>query len=179
MTIAPVWLRLYSLPTEFWKEEILQDIGNTLGDFVKISEQTKQAKYISYARLCVYLDISQHLPEAIELTHDDEDWVQAIDYEQLPFRCRRCHEHGHLFRDFPLNNPPGKSAASSDSKDGEGFTKVTNHKRVAKRGSGPEINKKPQTQNRFEVLKEGISSDPKQTDKTTTQASEATHQDPK
>ena len=143
MTITLIWLRLYSLPIEFWKEEILQDIGNTLGDFVKISEQTKQAKYISYARLCVYLDISQDLPKAIELTHDDEDWVQAIDYEQLPFRCRKCHEHDHLFREFPLNNPPKKSAASSDSKDGEGFTKVTNRKRGAKRGSGHEINKKP------------------------------------
>jgi len=42
MTIAPVWIRLYSLPAEYWKEEILTDIGNTLGGFVKVSEQTKQ-----------------------------------------------------------------------------------------------------------------------------------------
>jgi len=179
MTIAPVWLRLYSLPTEFWKEEILKDIGNTLGDFVKISEQTKQAKFVSYARLCVYLDISQDLPEAIELTHDDEDWVQAIDYEQLPFRCRRCHEHGHLFRDCPLNKPQGNSGTSSENKDGEGFIKVTNRKRAAKRGSGPEVNKKSQTQNRFAVLQVDASSDPKQTDQVTQKEKEETSQDPK
>ena len=102
----------------------------------------------------MYLVISQDLPEAIELTHDDEDWIQAIDYEQLPFRCRRCHEHGHLFRDFPLNNPPGKTVAGPEGKDAEGFTKVTNRKRTAKKGfgSGTEINKKLQTQNRFEAL---------------------------
>ena len=41
MSIAPVWICLYSLPCEYWEPEILQDIGNTLGKFVKASEQTK------------------------------------------------------------------------------------------------------------------------------------------
>lgn len=26
-----------------------------------------------------------------------------MDYEHIPFRCRRCHEYGHLFKQFPLN----------------------------------------------------------------------------
>ena len=154
MTIAPVWLRLYSLPTEYWKEEILTDIGNALGEFVKISEQTKQVRYVSYARLCVYLDISKDLPEAIELTHDDEEWVQTIDYEQLPFRCRRCHEHGHLFRYCPLNTQAGKSEIEGDGKDAEGFVRVTNRKRAAKKPSGPETKKKLQTHNSFAALQE-------------------------
>jgi hypothetical protein len=33
----------------------------------------------------------------------DEEWIQNIDYEQIPFRCRRFHEHGHLIRECPLN----------------------------------------------------------------------------
>ena len=37
LMIAPVWIRMYSLPTEYWKEEILMDIGNTLGNFIKVS----------------------------------------------------------------------------------------------------------------------------------------------
>jgi hypothetical protein len=36
-TFAPVWIRLYSLPREFWLEEILTGIGNTLGRYVKSS----------------------------------------------------------------------------------------------------------------------------------------------
>jgi hypothetical protein len=43
------------------------------------------------------------LPEAISLEFRDEEWIQSIDYEKIPCRCRRCHEHGHLFREFPLN----------------------------------------------------------------------------
>ena len=38
LTIAPVWIRMYSLPTEYWSEDILTKIGNMLGNFVKVSE---------------------------------------------------------------------------------------------------------------------------------------------
>ena len=57
LTIAPVWIRLYPLPTEFWEEQVPKDIGNTLGSFVKISEQTKVGRYTSYAIICIYLDL--------------------------------------------------------------------------------------------------------------------------
>ena len=53
LTIAPSWIRMYSLPMEYWKEEILMDIGNTLGNFIKVSEQTRQRKYILYAKICI------------------------------------------------------------------------------------------------------------------------------
>jgi hypothetical protein len=36
-TYAPVWIHLYSLPQEFWLEEILLGIGNTLRKYVKSS----------------------------------------------------------------------------------------------------------------------------------------------
>ena len=74
LTIAPVWIRMYSLPMEYWKEEILMDIENTLGNFIKVSEQTRQRKYISYARICISLDISRDVPDGIELTWEDEEW---------------------------------------------------------------------------------------------------------
>jgi len=41
-THALVWLRLYSLPQEFWLEEILKGIGNTIGIYVKASDVTRQ-----------------------------------------------------------------------------------------------------------------------------------------
>ena len=57
------------------------DIGNSLGNFIKVSEQTRQRKYISYARICIYIDISRDFLDGIELTWEDEEWFQAIDYE--------------------------------------------------------------------------------------------------
>ena len=49
------------------------------------------------------MDISGALPKAISLEFRDEEWIQKIDYEQIPFRCRQCHQHGNLIREFSLN----------------------------------------------------------------------------
>lgn len=35
MLAAPVWVRLFGLPIEFWDPEILEGIGNLIGSFVK------------------------------------------------------------------------------------------------------------------------------------------------
>ena len=96
MRIALVWIRLYSLPQEYWDVEILEELGNCLGSFIKISEQTKSQRYTAYARICIYMDLSKALPEAIRLLWDDDEWLQNLDYEQVPFRCCRCHEYGHF-----------------------------------------------------------------------------------
>jgi len=50
---SPVWIRLYSLPEELWLEEVLTGIGNTIGIYVKTSEETNQRRYTSYA--CIYV----------------------------------------------------------------------------------------------------------------------------
>lgn len=84
---APVWIRLYSLPAEFWEEESLKVIENTLGEFVKIAEETKTGRYTSYARICAYMDLNQALPDAVNISYFDKDWLQIIDYEHVPFRC--------------------------------------------------------------------------------------------
>ena len=62
LSIAPVWIRLYSLPCEFWRPKILTDIGNVIGSFVKVAEQTKRMRFVSFTRICIYLDISKEFP---------------------------------------------------------------------------------------------------------------------
>ena len=76
---APVWIRLYSLPLEYWDEESLQAIGKGLGDFIKISEETKLRRYTSYARICVYMHLESALPDAVSIFHDDFEWIQPLD----------------------------------------------------------------------------------------------------
>ena len=71
--MVPVWIRLYSSPQEFWLEEILMGIGNTVGRYVKSLKDINMRKYTSYDRICVYMDISKALPESITLEYQDED----------------------------------------------------------------------------------------------------------
>lgn len=44
------------------------DIGNAIGSFIKVAEQTKRMRFVSFARICVYLDISKELPSSIKLS---------------------------------------------------------------------------------------------------------------
>jgi len=78
------------------------------------------------------MDLSGALLEAIILELYDEEWVQMVDYEHIPLRCRKGHEHGHLFRDCPTNKVESNGKTSMD-KDHEGFTKVGSKGKGGKR----------------------------------------------
>jgi hypothetical protein len=131
---VPVWLRLYSLPLDYWLSSTFEAIGNKLGKYVKTSEATLKGRYTSYARICIEMDVSGALPEAISLEFRDEEWIQSIDYEQIPFRCRRCHEHGHLFRECPLNKKQ-ETKNTKIQQDEDGFVKMNHKNRANKKQS--------------------------------------------
>ena len=81
----PVWICLFSLPIDYWGLATLKQIGDHLGTFIKASEATMQRRYTSGARICVEMDVSGALHEGLWLEFKDEDYYQAIDYEQIPF----------------------------------------------------------------------------------------------
>jgi len=70
-----VWIRLYSLPLDYWLSESLNSIGNKLGHFIKISEATMRGKYTSFTRICVEMDLSGALPDEVILEVYDEEWI--------------------------------------------------------------------------------------------------------
>ena len=118
---------------DYWQTKPLSAIGNKLRHFVKVSEATRRVKYTSFARICVEMDLSGALSDEVILEVFDEEWIQTVDYEHIPFRCHRCHEHGHLFRDFPLSKIENKSKATT-MKDIESFHKVSHRGKGGKRG---------------------------------------------
>ena len=60
---------------------ILKDIGNSIGEFVKVAEKTKQQRYTAYACIYFHMDLSKDILETISINWEDEEWVQNIDYE--------------------------------------------------------------------------------------------------
>ena len=77
----------------------MQAIGNSLGNYIDKAEP--KGPLFSYARICIEVDPEKGLPEAIILYMDGWEHMQKVDYEQLPFKCKKCHEYGHFVKNFP------------------------------------------------------------------------------
>lgn len=153
-TSVLVWVRLYPLPLDYWQTESLIAIGNKLGRFIKAAQATRRGKYTSFERIYVEMDLSRALPDEVILEVCDEEWVETVDYEHIPFRCRKCHEHGHLFRDFPLNKMENKNKAIT-MKDTKNFHKVNHKGKGRKRGLKQHQTERPQVSlNKYQVLEE-------------------------
>jgi hypothetical protein len=155
---VPVWIRLYSLPLDYWLLTTFEAIGNKLGKFVKASDATLKGKYTSFARIYIEMDVSGALPEAICLEFRDEEWIQNIDYEQIMFRCRRCHEHENIFRECPLNKKT-EQAKTKQPQDEEDFLRPNYKGKENRRQSKPSTFGNPQSRNKFEGLAENQTQD--------------------
>ncbi|XP_059070691.1 uncharacterized protein LOC131860310 [Cryptomeria japonica] len=113
-TRVPVWVRLPWLPLEFWREDILLRIAALLGKPAAIAQNNLEKKVFSYARICVEIDLNNPLPDSLEIFIGSASWIQPLDYESLPFRCRFCHEYGHLQCQCP-RAPKAAGVSSSPS----------------------------------------------------------------
>jgi hypothetical protein len=96
---VPVWVRLPFLPLHCWNDETIRSIGNSLGKYIDRVEPREGLQACS--RLCVEVDLEKGLPEAIQLNLDNWSYIQQVDYEQIPFKCKACHEYGHFSKKLP------------------------------------------------------------------------------
>ena len=77
-----------------------------------------------------------------------------MDYENIPFRCCRCHEHVHLFRDCPLSKVDNKEKLNT-TKDTKSFQKVASRGRGGKKGPKQQhVEGQKGSQNKLQVLEE-------------------------
>ena len=81
------------------------------------------------------------------LSIDGWSHLQTVDYEQIPFKCKYCHEYGHFAKSCPKKpeKPPSENTAS------EGWN-IANGKKAAK----PQKQQNPSTKsppgNKFAAL---------------------------
>jgi hypothetical protein len=74
----------------------------------------------------VEVNLEVGLPEAIKLKVGDWQHYQKLDYEQLSFKCRGCHEYGHFQRNCPkdLNKDRETSEGWQQARRGRPSSKV-------------------------------------------------------
>jgi hypothetical protein len=109
----PIWVRLSGLPPHLWNEKCFQAIGNHLGEFLVADMDFIDSGEMSVARILVLLNIREGLKEFLNLTYLGRTRVQILDYEGVPFRCRRCHEYGHIVKDCKSTMKERKNTRST------------------------------------------------------------------
>ncbi|KAI8560219.1 hypothetical protein RHMOL_Rhmol04G0239000 [Rhododendron molle] len=63
----PIWIQLFNVPLQFWIAEGLSYIASFVGKPLYVDELTETAKRISYANICVEVDVTASLPHSVDL----------------------------------------------------------------------------------------------------------------
>jgi hypothetical protein len=154
ITTTPIWVRLPHLPIHLWGKISLEDIGNKLGRFLESVEP--KGDQFTCARICVEVNPEKGLSEAIKLSLGEWCHIQELDYEQIPFKCLRCHAYSHFAKSYP------KVSEEPEPVKGDDFQPVSNRRRQPRRKDPlPQAPKAThsakatlENKNSFDVLKE-------------------------
>ncbi|XP_041999839.1 uncharacterized protein LOC121749325 [Salvia splendens] len=93
--IAAVWCNLLGLPINLFEKSALFAIGGMLGTYIQIGHATATQTRLSYARICVEIDISKPPIEEIIVDMMGREMVQKIIWDKIPMYCRECRHVGH------------------------------------------------------------------------------------
>ena len=93
MDVLPIWVRFPALPLHFWDMYHFKRIGDILGNEAELS--FVETKVMKVARILVNINLREGLAESINLDWGPVIIPQILDYENVPFRCSRCHVYGH------------------------------------------------------------------------------------
>jgi hypothetical protein len=80
------------------------EIGNALGIFYEVDKSYCDFGYMGMAQILVGMDLTKGLEDSITIRRGTKIFYQPINYEGIPFKCGRCHVHGHLATNCPFPN---------------------------------------------------------------------------
>ncbi|KAL9685162.1 hypothetical protein QQ045_022609 [Rhodiola kirilowii] len=90
------WIRLPSLPPEMYNPGYIEPIVTSFGRFLAVDNRTTSFNNPSFARVCVEIDTTSNLPDAVWIaTGKESGFWQGIEYENTLLYCSKCKLHGH------------------------------------------------------------------------------------
>ncbi|GMP89185.1 hypothetical protein CsSME_00040863 [Camellia sinensis var. sinensis] len=92
-----VWVRLHSLPSEYYDHQILRRIGIKLGKVLKVDFHTENGDRGRFSRLCVQIDLGKPLIAKLSVG----SILIKIAYEGINAICFHCGMIGHKSSECP------------------------------------------------------------------------------
>ncbi|KAF7844981.1 uncharacterized protein G2W53_001886 [Senna tora] len=91
VTRIAAWVRIPSLPLEFYNVHCLRRIGGLIGRTIKVDPTTSLTSRGKFARICVEINLKKQLVPQVEVRGRS----YAVEYEGLHLICFHCGRYGH------------------------------------------------------------------------------------
>ncbi|KAG8375050.1 hypothetical protein BUALT_Bualt10G0059500 [Buddleja alternifolia] len=96
-------LKVHGLPLKKKSKEVARFIGDSLGSFIAVDENSLSTIWINDLRIRVQLNVTQPLQRVMHLQNTmGKDFEIKFTYEKLPNFCYLCGNLGHFGRRRPL-----------------------------------------------------------------------------
>lgn len=96
MKTIPIWVIFKRFPMELWDEEGFSVVGSVVGNPLFTDTLTEERKRMSYARVCVEIDIKCKFPNNVTVVVDDtKGYNLPVEYNWRPPLCKHCDAFGH------------------------------------------------------------------------------------
>ncbi|KAL7238196.1 hypothetical protein ACSBR2_004317 [Camellia fascicularis] len=79
----PVWLKLFNVPMEYWDFEGLSRIASHIGVPLFMDHLTSSGTRISFARVCVEVNVDSILPHSFFVKCEDEVVEIRVEYQDM------------------------------------------------------------------------------------------------
>lgn len=94
---TPVWVRISSLPVNYYHRSILMGIAKGLGRPLRVDLTTARFERARFARVCVEVNLKKSLKGTIMINGDR----YFVAYEGLTKICSGCGVYGHMVHQCP------------------------------------------------------------------------------
>ena len=107
LTSLPIWVKFYNIPLEYWTNTCLSYIASAIGKPLHMDSLTENGTRLSFARICIEVDLSSKFPKAARLNlGNDKCTTIKIEYPWVPLNCSHCQVFGHKVSKCPLSKTP-------------------------------------------------------------------------
>lgn len=87
--------KLFNVPMEYWDFEGLSRIASKIGISLFMDHLTSTGTRVSFARVCVEVNVESALPQNFLVRCDDEVVEIRVEYQGIPAKCEHCKVFGH------------------------------------------------------------------------------------
>ncbi|XP_074364697.1 uncharacterized protein LOC141705706 [Apium graveolens] len=97
---ADMWIQVYDIPKGFISENVLKNVGNAIGRYIRSDPINFNGMWKEYVRIRVALNVEKPLKRRMKLKRDSNAWNWInFKYERMSSFCFVCGIIGHLERE--------------------------------------------------------------------------------